>query len=366
MKKRSLEIGKMLLMALVTVLWASLGILSTAFAGVGSDQGIWETWTSESYTMAPRESFQLHMNYNDFATRRWLLVVDGGDQKCDLSVLRVKGEELLYYKTDESRHEISIPWGIGEEIIIVMTNRNRKGSFVVSVLGPPKEQNHASYSYPVNRALEAYSSGQRLEARDLCHSALKENPDDGVAKVLLAGFMRESHGYVEAQALVAEALKGDLPPEMRTLAESLAKELQALRAPLPKAVRQGLAKAEEALGKNHPEDAFDVCEKLLSGGSKLSGSSRARLHILSGRALEAMGRNFEAVDAFTQALNNDRSKAAQAVAYYHMGGLFLKMENMSQAEGAYTISLEFGLPTGLEVQARDALQLIQDRQNSDR
>ena len=36
---------------------------------------------------------------------------------CDLTVLRVKGEELLYYKTNESRHEVDVPWGIGEELI---------------------------------------------------------------------------------------------------------------------------------------------------------------------------------------------------------------------------------------------------------
>ncbi len=354
-----------LLAVLVTVLWAGLGIGSRALA-VGDDQGVWETWTSESYSMAPRESFQLRLDYRDIATRRWLLVVDGAGRNCDLSVLRVKGEELLYYKIDESRHEVSIPWGIGEEIIIVMTNRDYQGAFVVSVLGPPKEQNHASYSYPVNRALEAYSSGQRLKARDLCRKALIENPEDGVAKVLLAGFLRESNGYAEAEVMIGEALESDLPPDMRILAESLAKELKALRAPLPKSVRKGLAQAEEALGKNNPQDALDVCDKLLAGGAKLSGSSRARLQVLRGRALENLGRHFEAVDSFTQALNHDRSKAAQAVAYYHMGNLYLKMGNLTQAEGAFTIALKYGLPTGLDVQARDGLQLIQDRQGSDR
>jgi tetratricopeptide (TPR) repeat protein len=366
MNNRSQDMGKTACTALLTVVLALLTIAPMVFAAGGNDEAIWETWTSESYTMAPRESFQLQMNYKDISTRRWLLVVDGGDDNCDLSVLRVKGEELLYYKTNERRHEVSIPWGIGEEIILVLKNRDHQGAFVVSVLGPPKEQNFASYSYPVNRALEAYSTGQVLRAKDLCRTALVENPDDGVAKVLLAGFLRESHGYAEAEVMIDEALDSDLPPDMRTLAENLAQELEALRAPLPRAVRKGLAKAEEALGKNHPQEALEVCDELLSEGRKWSASSRGRLHVLRGRALEALGRNFEAVDAFTQALNNDRSKAAQAEAYYYMGSLYLKMGNLTQAEGAYSIALQFGLPTGLEVQALEDLKLIQDRLDSDR
>jgi len=366
MNKWSLVIGKMVSAVLLVVLCAISGIASQASASVVGDQGIWETWTNESYTTAPRESFQLRMDYKDIITRRWMLVVDGRDQNCDLSVLRVKGEELLYYETNERRHEVSIPWGIGEEIIVVLTNRNAPATFTVSVLGPPKEQNLASYSYPVNRALEAYSSGQRVQARNLCRTALIDNPDDGVAKVLLAGFLQESNSYVEAEAMIGEALEGDLPPHLRVLAENLVKELEILRAPLPKSVRKGLARAEEDLGKNHPEDALEVCDKVIRKEKNLSGSSRAQLQVLRGRALEQLDRNFEAVDAFTQALNSDRSKAAQAVAYYHMGSLYLKMGNLTQAEGAFSIAMQFGLPTGLEVQAREDLLLIQERLDKDR
>ena len=366
MNNCSQRYGKWAFSVLVAVFAAGVGTPLVSWAGVGPDESIWETWTSESYTMVPRESFQLQLDDKDIISRRWLLVVDGGDENCDLSVLRVKGEELLYYKIDESHHEVSIPWGTGEKIIIVLTNREVKGAFTVSVLGPPKEQNHASYSYSVNRALEAYSSGQRLQASDLCRTALREDSDDGVAKVLLAGFLLESNDYAEAEVMIDEALDSDLPPDMQTLAEVLAKELEARRAPLPRSVRKGLSKAEEALGKNHPQDSLDVCDKVLATEKKLSASSLARFHVLRGRALKALGRNFEAVDAFTQALNSDRSKAAQALAYYHMGTLFLKMDNLKQAEGAYTIALEYGLPTGLEVQAREDLQMINDRLDSDR
>ncbi len=366
MNNRSRMNGKRALSALLTVLLAGLGIAQVASAQVTTHESIWDTWTTESYTMAPRESFQLSMDYTDIISRRWLLVVDGADAKCDLSVLRVNGEELLYYKNDENHHEVSIPWGQGEKIILVLTNRDYKGAFTVSVLGPPKDQNHASYSYSVNRALEAYASGQRLEALDLCGVALRNNPEDGVAKVLLAGFHLESNDYAEAELMLDEALENDLPEDMKTLAEVLSKELEARQAPLPRSVRRGLSQAEEDLGKNHPEDALETCDMVLATEKKLSASSRAQFHVLRGRALEALGRNFEAVDAYTQALNNDRSKAAQALSYYHMGALFLKMDNMTQAEGAYTIALDFGLPTGLEIQAREDLKMISERLDSDR
>ncbi len=355
-------ISAFFVLSLVSCLWGGVA----AGAVGGNDQGIWETWSAESYRMDPRESFQLRVEYGDIPTRRWLLIVDGGDRNCDLSVLRVKGEELLYYKTDESRHEVSIPWGSGEEIIIVLTNRNHQGAFVVELLGPPKAENLASYSYSVNRALEAYASGQRLKARDQCRKALLENPNDGVAKVILAGFLRESQGYNEAEAMIQEALASDLPPDMRALAEGLQRDLLVLMAPLPKAVQDGLDKAEEALGKNHPEKALKICDRVLQGEKKLSGNSRGRLLILRGRALEGLNRNFEAVDAFTQALNSARSKDAQALTYFYMGELFLKMENLVQAEGAYSIALRNGLPTGLDVKARENLQLVQDRLQRDR
>ncbi len=366
MNYRSLERGKTISVVLVAALLASLGLGPNVFAAVTHAQGVWETWTSESYFMTPRESFQLRTFYEDMPTRRWLLVVDGGDENCDLSVLRVKGEELLYYKIDESRHEVSIPWGEGEELIMVLTNRNNEGAFVVSLMGPPREQNLASYSYSVNRALEAYATGQRLKAQDLCRKALLENPDDGVAKVLLAGFMRESNHLDEAEVMIQDAMKNPLPPDMRVLAKELERELKTLQAPLPKTIVEGLAKAESALVEDRPQEALEVCDDLLNGEQQFSGPSRAQLHILRGRALEALDRNFEAVDAYTQALNFNRSKSAQALAYYHMGNLFLKMDNLVQAEGAFTIAIKFGLPTGLDVQARESLQLVDDRRTRDR
>lgn len=332
--------------------------LSGAAGQPVDNPSIWESWSSESFSLAPRESFQIRVSFTDLPVRRWKLAVNGGEKKCDLSLLRVNGEELLYYKTDESRHEVSVPWGTDEELIVVITNRSAPAAFLVDFLGPPRTQVTAAYSYHVNRALEDYGAGQRLAAEDQCRLALKANPEDGVAKVLYAGFQRDRQFFDHAAVLVDEALASELPAEMRTLAENMRTELVKLRAPLPAPVRKGVRQAEEKIEKGDFQDALDLCEKLLAGGLKLDGTSHSRLLTLKGRSLEGLGRNFEAVDAFTHALNYDRSRANQAVVYYHMGRLFYEMENLAQAEGAFSIALQHGLPSGLEVQAREILKDI--------
>lgn len=342
-----------------TSLWILVCLLvGTVFASEVQEPGIWEVWSSESYTMYARESFQIRYDDALIQTRRWVLVVDGAGATCDLSVLRVQGEELLYFKTDETRHEVSIPWGKGEEIIVVLSNDSSEATFEVQVQGPPHDQNPAYYSYAVNRALEAYTGGQRLRARELCRTAIMEDKNDGVAKVLLAGFLKESHSYGEALGLLQDARDDGLPAEMKTLAEAMEKELEVLRAPLPKDLQLQLNRAEKALQEDEPRAALEHCEKLLMKSGELGVSHRASVMVIKGRALMDLGRNFEAIDAFTQALNFDRSKAAQAIAYYYMGDLYLDMGNEAQAEGALSIARQHGLPSGLDLQARERLQRL--------
>ena len=344
-----------------------LALLWPAPAAMGADNpSMWAAWSSESFSLAARESFQIRVAFKDMPVRRWKLVVEGGDQKCDLTVLRTNGEELIYSKTNESRHEVSIPWGQGEELMVVLTNRRHAASFVVTLLGPPKGQATAAYSYHVNRSLEAFAAGQRLEAEDQCRLALKADPEDGVAKVLYAGFERDRSAYDHAAILVEEALAGDLPAEMRALGQNLRSELVHLRAPLPAPVVQGLAEAEEAIAQGNAEEAVAICEKLLAGNLELDGPSQSRLLALKGQALEALGRSFEAVDAYTQALNYDRSKDNQAVVYFYMGRLFYSMDNLAQAQGALVISLQQGLPSGLDLQARSIMKDIDKRQKTER
>jgi tetratricopeptide (TPR) repeat protein len=276
-------------------------------------------------------------------------------------VLRVKGEALLYYETDQQRHEVLIPWGRGEEIIVVVTNRDEKGSFAVDLLGPPRDQVHAAYSYHVNRALEAYGSGQRLKAEAECQAAISADDTDDVAKVLLAGFYRNRGYYSRAESLVDEALKGELPEEMQSLARDLKTELAKLRAPLPAEVVQGVERIENLLADGKGESALAVCDDLLSGDLVLDSPSKSRLQMLRGQALDQLDRNFESVDAFTKALQFARDRDGEAVIYFHMGRLYLKMENLQQAQGAYTMALNYGLPSGLDVQAREDLKKIEKR-----
>ncbi len=218
---------------------------------------------------------------------------------------------------------------------------------------------HASYSYHVNRALDKFAAGQRLAGEDECRKALLENPDDGVAKVLLAGFLRDRHFFDRATALVEEALAGDLPDNMRSIAESLRQDLIRLRAPLPLPVRRGAEQAESLLIAGQADEALAVCDELLAGDLELDSASRSRLQMLRGQALDQLRRNFESLDAFTHALQLNQNKAAEGVIYFHMGRLFLKMDNLPQAQGAFTMALQNGLPSGLDVQAREYLQTVE-------
>lgn len=345
--------------------WLSACLLLTVGAALAGGVS-YETWSAESFTLSPRESFQLRVSYDQIQVRNWRLVVDGGDQNCDLHVKRVKDDALLYHQIDQRHHEVLVPWGEGEEVSIVVTNRNNQGAFVVSIMGPPRDQVHASYSYHVNRALDKFAAGRRLAAEEECRNALLENPDDGVAKVLLAGFLRDRQYLDRATVLIEEALASELPGNMQAIAESMHQELIKLRAPLPAPVRRGVREAEDLLISGRAQDALTVCEKLLGGELELEAGARSQLLVLQGQALDQLGRNFEAVDSFTLALQLNRNKESEGIIYFYMGRLFLKMDNLPQAQGAFTMALHNGLPSGLDVQARDSLQAVEARLRGER
>ena len=343
-----------------------LVLVLVATSGAHGQEAGWERYSAENFTLGEKESIQLRVEYEQIPVRSFKLVVDGGDRKCDLSVLRVLGEELLYYKTAESRHELEVPWGLGEEIILVMTNRDDRGGFVVELMGPPRDQNQASYSYHVNRALEYYAAGRRLAAEEACRQALVVDPADGVAKVLLAGFLKDRNFFDKAAVLVEEALEDDLSPEMRQLALDMRAQLAELRAPLDPAVREGVERTEEHLEAGEFSEALLLCDGLLAGDLELDGVAKSRLEMMRGQALVGLERNFEAIDAYTRSLQLNRSRAFEAIIYFHMGNLYLDMENLKQAEGAFTIALQHGLPSGLDVQARESLGRITRMLNEDR
>lgn len=340
-------------------------ILAVAAAAAAAPPPSWEVWKSDVTTMQPRESFQLHIAFDQIPVRAWKLVVEGDQVLCDVNVVRLRDESLLYDRADESRHEVLVPWGRGEEVIIVVTNRDREATFTISLLGPPRDQPLVAYNYHVNRALEAFAGGRRLEAESECRAALTDDPRDGVAKVLLAGFLRDGQYLEQAASLVEEALAGDLPPDMRGLAQDLRTELRRLRAPLPAPVRQGLEQTERDLGDGHAEAALATATQLLESELEYDAAARATLLTAKGRALAALGRNFEAVDALTQALALTRDRGDAAIVYFHMGRLYAAMENGEQAESAYAMALQGGLPSGLALQAREALRDLRDSRGRD-
>lgn len=347
----------------------ALSVLATAASAVppapapAPGGAAWETYKSDSYLLQAGESFQFRVTFDQIPVRAWRLVVDGGQAPCDLNVLRMKGESLLYFKTDEARHDVLVPWGKGEEVIVVLTNGAHEAAFTVSLQGPPRNQVHAAYAYHVNRALEDFAAGRRLEAEDHCRSALLEDPDDGVAKVLLAGFLRDGQYLDRAAALVEEALAGELPGDMRSLALDLRADLRRLRAPLPAAVRQGLEQADRELGDGKYEAALATATGVLDSGLDFDAGAHASLLTLKGRALAGLARNFEALDVFTQALALSRDKGDAAIVYFYMGRLYVAMENLAQAESAYGKAIQNGLPSGLNVQARDAMKDIRAHQS---
>lgn len=337
-------------------------ILLAALAAPAAAQRNWETYRSELISLRGRESSQLRVAFEEIQVRSWKLVVDGGLDRCDLNVLRLRDESLLYFRTDESHHEVTVPWGRGEEVIIVVTNRDHEAKFTVTLQGPPRDQVHAAYGYDVNRALEAFAAGRRLEAEASCRAALLADPRDGVAKVLLAGFLRDGQYLDQASALVEEALGDELPGDMRSLALDLRADLRRLRAPLPLPVRQGMDEAERELAAGRPAAALAASAALLDSDLEYDAPARAALLTMKGRALAGLERNFEAIDAFTQALALWRDRGDAAVVYFHMGRLYAGMDNAAQAEGAYAMALQNGLPTGLALQAREALKELRDRQ----
>jgi hypothetical protein len=323
---------------------------------------LWEAWETYQYTLQVGESLHFRVDFTQIPVRNWRLVVEGDNCLSDLHILRLKDESLLYFETDESRHEVTIPWGKGEEISAVLTASRSPGVFTVFFLGPPPESAQAAYSYRVNRALEAYTAGRLTEAERLCQEALQEDSDDGVARVLLAGFLRDRNYYEKAADLIAEALATSLPPDMRDLAIQLQEEIARMRAPLSADLREGLVAVERHLEAGDSEAALRVCEQLLARNADVSAQARSRILQQQGRALHRLGRHFEAVDTFTQALNLASSREDEALIYFRMAELFWDMGNLSQAKGAFGVARQYGLPPGLDIQAQEALRRISSEQ----
>ncbi len=325
-----------------------------------TDDRAWDTWGQETYRLERGESCQFRVTYDQIPVRAWRLVVDGGLIQCDLHILRLKDGSLLYVKRNESRHDVTIPWGKGEEISVALSpGRSGDGVFTVTFLGPPRGRAPASYSYQVNRALEAWSVGKRPAAEKLCEDALAEDPADGVAGVLLAGFVREQRDWDRASGLVTRALATDLPPEMRRLAIALRDEIAQERTPLPEAARRSLEDIDARLAAGQAAQALAACDGLLADGGGLPPEAQGAVLQRRGQALQRLGRSFEAVDAYTMALSHARSAGQQAAIYLLMGKLMSDMGNPAQAIDAFKVARRLGLPPDGDAEAAAALQKLE-------
>jgi hypothetical protein len=355
------HVARMVGRGAITPVLLAVGLLAAVGAPAQEKGAPWTEWAAQSYRLQPGESVQFRVAFAEIPVRSWRLQVEGElEQRCDLQVTRVRDAASVHWRQGETRHDVTVPWGRDEELIAVLT-APAGGVFAVRYLGPPPEAAQAAYSYEVNRALESYAAGRRLEAEGFCEAALARDSGDAVARVLLAGFLRDRHFYERATEMIEAALAGDLPPDMRDLAVTLQEELAQLQAPLPRALREGLDRVGTLLARGDAAEALGLCDALLADHESARPEALSRIQRDRGRALHALGRNFEAVDAYTRALTEARSREAEAVIYYRMGCLFLDMDNLGQAEGAFSIARKYGLPPGLDLQAAEALERIARR-----
>jgi len=267
-------------------------------AGWSGEQTIWGT---ETYNLEPGETFQFQVTFADVPLRRWTLVVDGDQRLCTVSVARSRDGSLLYSRRRESHHEISIPWGRDEQANVAITADfdSGGGTYTVTFLGPAGERAPEVYNYTVNRALEAYAAGRVEEARRLVVRALGEDPDDGVAHVLWAGFLQDAGDQ-----------KGALE-ELR----------RALTLPLPVTLA-------------------------------------ATAHVREGEALLALGRRYQAAGAWTAALGGMADPEARAVLALRLGRLYVELRNPAQARAALQWALRDGLAPEDETEAHHLLETL--------
>ncbi|MHB8080183.1 MAG: tetratricopeptide repeat protein [Candidatus Krumholzibacteriia bacterium] len=268
------------------------------------------SWGQESWRLEPGETFQFTVTFAQIPVRAWRLVVEGDHVLSDLLIRRVADGSLLYSDRNESRHDVPIPWGRGESIAVALSpGRSGGGLYTVTFLGPPPEGLPTSFSYRVNRALEAFAAGQRAQARRLCEQALAEDPQDEDATALLAAFRRDDR----------------------------------------------LAVAEARLVAGDAAGALARCDSLLAGDQGLPDWAHARLQIWRGEALQALGRPYEALDAYTLGLARSATPRERAEAHLRLGRLFRGLDNPAQAREAFGLARREGLPADLDAEAAQAL-----------
>jgi len=296
--------------AMMVVLAAAAGVARAAggtVAVAGQDQ---VSWGQEAWRLEPGETFQFTVTFAQIPARAWRLVVEGDHVQSDVLIRRVADGSLLYAARNESRHDVPVPWGRGESITVALSpGRTGGGLYTVTFFGPPPETLPASYSYRVNRALEAFEAGERVRARRLCEQALAEDPQDADATALMAAFRSDDR----------------------------------------------LAVAEARLAAGDAVGALARCDSLLAGDPVLPDWAHGRLQRCRGEALQTLARPFEALDAFTLSLAYSTSPRDRAEVHLRLGRLFRALDNPAQAREAFGLARREGLPPDLDAEAARAL-----------
>lgn len=187
-------------------------------------------WGEQSYRLEPGEATSFRVDSDQIPVRRWVLLVESDRAPSHLNVRRVHDGSLLFDQRGEIRHEVDVPWGESESLSAVLTATGRGGVFSVSIWGPPRDGYLRSHGYEVNRALEAMARGERDRVRHLLLAALRERPDDAVARVLLEALdagMLPAPGGLEA---LADAPPGVTGPDVAARVTRGRERIAALRA----------------------------------------------------------------------------------------------------------------------------------------
>jgi len=318
-----------------------------------------ETYHSQKVDLAAYESQQLKVAFADAPARVWTLKVDGGDTHVDVIVERVRAGTILYDMPYLSQHEVRVPWGTDEELLIVLTAGESGASATVSYSGPPRSAEIAVFSYGVNRAIEAYSIGQKQEAASLAQKALKDDPGDDEARVVLAQYLFDQQHYERAEAQIERALRNhDLSPTMEEHAQHLKTELSKHLAAAPKDVKNQLEKAESALDDGDAQKAFDIVQEIYVNFDEYDAGVKAQILTIRGRAQVELSHPLVAIDDYVQAVNYAGARSQQALIYFYTAQAYEALGDEGRAKGAYLSARHYGLPAGLDAEAVDALAVI--------
>jgi hypothetical protein len=280
------------------LLIAVLAAVAGAAGADGPPPGL-VRWGEQSYRLEPGEATSFRVDSDQIPVRRWVLLVESDRAPSHLNVRRVHDGSLLFDQRGEIRHEVDVPWGEGESLSAVLTAAGRGGVFSVSIWGPPRDDYLRSHGYEVNRALEAMAAGERERVRHHLLVALRERPDDAVARVLL------------------EALESGVLPAPGGL---------------------------DSLTVDGPAETDpDLVATVVRGRERIA-------------ALRAAGRSFAALEAVQRELGREVGDSLRAELLGDLTGVLVDLDNLQQAREALDRAAALGLPAARV----DALEQLLD------